>query len=176
MNDSIPSGEHEDPKSDDLTDSDAPVQSDEEVLVCPHCLRPIDPNARLCIHCGAPVSAIGWGGGYAWRQAMGHRARPNRVVLIGVWLIFGPIALSCTIFLPIMVKRFLEWLAGNSYSIDPETDGLAYYVWTIAGLSLLLSLFGAILLRVTQNYLGAAEFKEPDEEESGDSTDTTSEL
>ena len=171
MSDSMPSRENGVPGSEDGTNSD--TLTDEEVLVCPSCFRPIDPNAHLCIHCGAPVSATAmidplariWGEGYALRQVTDHSARPNRLVLIGVWLTFGPMALCCVIYLLMMLKGFLEWLVGKSSAYDPLSGSVTYDLWGIVLLTFILALHAAILFRVTQNYCRAIEASEASQDD-----------
>jgi len=71
-------------------------QFDGATPICPHCLGPLGPLDHFCPKCCGPVSAhasidpLGriYSTGRAYREAMS--AKPRLVVLLGVWLIFGP--------------------------------------------------------------------------------------
>ena len=71
----------------------------EEFAVCPSCLRPVAAGDDFCSHCQAPLSTLAVtdpllstiARGYAFREAANKRNKP--IVLVGIWLIFGPACL-----------------------------------------------------------------------------------
>ncbi len=71
-----------------------------EKQLCVSCMAPNDPAAHFCAKCGAPLSSYASTGpfehlfaeGHVYRQAV---ERPRRfIVVLGVWLIFGTMALA----------------------------------------------------------------------------------
>lgn len=103
--------------------------ADDAVPLCPNCLAANEPSAHFCVKCGAPLTSHAaidpmgqvYAQGHIYRQAVGRPA--SALVLLGVWLIFLPIALAA-------------FLAGRSVT-----------TWVIAALAL------AVLYLVTRNYL-----------------------
>jgi len=92
--------------------SEPAVEAGEKQL-CTSCLFPNEPSAHFCAKCGAPInsySAIApfesaFAQGYVVRQAA---ARPkNLIVLVGIWLIFGCVALSG--FTLVMSSRYTSY-------------------------------------------------------------------
>ena len=79
--------------------SQPPEEADEKRL-CVGCMFPNDPAAHFCAKCGAPLTSYAATGpfeslfaeGHVYRQAA-ERPR-SMVVVLGVWLIFGMIALA----------------------------------------------------------------------------------
>lgn len=70
----------------------------DEKELCVSCLFPNDPLAHFCAKCGAPVTSYAatapfesiFAEGHVYRQAAD---RPRTlVVVLGIWLIFGPLA------------------------------------------------------------------------------------
>lgn len=106
--------------------------------MCTSCLAPNDARANFCSKCGAPLTAYAAIGpfesllaqGYAVRQAAERPRRP--IVLLGIWLVFGPVALVGALMLL------------NPY---PSNGGQ----WIPAGLMMVLSL--AILTKTTWSFL-----------------------
>ena len=112
-------------------------EADEKQL-CVSCLASNDPAAHFCIKCGAPLSSYASTGpfeslfaeGSVYRQAA---ERPQKlVVVLGVWLIFGIMALVGVVF----IAKF-------------QNEGLEYVI--TGTLILLVSL--AMILKTTRNYL-----------------------
>ncbi|MCC6680712.1 MAG: hypothetical protein IT445_07400 [Phycisphaeraceae bacterium] len=86
----------------------APTQSElapqlQQNDLCPHCVKPIARFDHFCPHCGGPVTAHAaidplsqvYAQGYAYRQATTIN-QPKFIVVLGIWLIFGPQALLLT--------------------------------------------------------------------------------
>lgn len=78
-------------------DAPAPVQPDAQPL-CMSCLFPNHPADHFCAKCGAPLTSYAatapfesaFAKGHAYRQAT---EKPRRlIVVLGMWMIFGPIA------------------------------------------------------------------------------------
>jgi hypothetical protein len=82
--------------------SEKPSETEEKQL-CVSCVFPNDPEAHFCAKCGAPLSSYAATGpferifaeGHVYRQAV---ERPRRlIVVIGIWMIFGPIGLTAVL-------------------------------------------------------------------------------
>ena len=64
--------------------------------VCPKCLRPNTADKHFCVHCNAPLTTFATtapyehilAGGFAVRTASSALTKP--IILIGMWLLFGP--------------------------------------------------------------------------------------
>jgi len=77
-----------------------PSRESEEKQLCLSCLAPNESTAHFCGKCGAPLSSYAATGpfesllaeGSVYRQAAEHLRR--LVVVLGVWLIFGMMALG----------------------------------------------------------------------------------
>lgn len=75
-------------------------------VICPKCLLSNSSTAAFCAECGAPIGMIATtdpiqhihAEGFAYRAAVD--GPPSRIVLIGMWLLFGPFALlgPCIMF------------------------------------------------------------------------------
>ncbi|HSG72341.1 MAG TPA: zinc ribbon domain-containing protein [Planctomycetaceae bacterium] len=143
-----------------------------EVLVCPSCFEPLLPHAHLCSNCGAPVSARAmmdplasiWGEGYAYRQATKSGARPNRVVLIGIWLIFFPGVLTIGMMLLEFAAQAVKDLSQFRNPFAPRGLGITTTPFTVFVLILILGIQSAILIRVTRNYRRSRKIVESDQE------------
>jgi rubredoxin len=79
-------------------DSSSTKSDTDPLALCLSCLHPSDPSNHFCPKCGAPLTSYASTGpfehlfaeGYVYRQAVGCPRSP--IVLIGVWMIFGPMA------------------------------------------------------------------------------------
>jgi len=119
-------------------DPNADVGRSDNVPLCPSCFEPNDPGAHACKKCGAPLDLFATtdplqltrSAGWAYRQATSGR-RTSKLILIAMWLIFGP-AFLLLLFLVLP---------------DVETHPLGLTLFL-----LLLLLNGAILYRVTKSY------------------------
>ncbi|PYJ57319.1 MAG: hypothetical protein DME24_19570 [Verrucomicrobia bacterium] len=73
-----------------------------ESMICPACHTLNVPGVAFCRRCGGPlgfISTIGpletaYAEGFAYRQAV--QGRPKFIVVLGIWLIFFPILITCT--------------------------------------------------------------------------------
>src|SRR3954470_10095703 len=71
----------------------------EDGVLCPKCLLANSPGAAFCTDCGAPIGMVATidpiqhihAEGFAYRSAVD--GPPNRIVLAGMWLLFGPAVL-----------------------------------------------------------------------------------
>ena len=79
-------------------------ESHEEQL-CTSCTAPNETSANFCVKCGAPLSSYSmispferlFAEGFIYRQAAN---RPRRLItVLGVWFIFGAMALGCLIIM-----------------------------------------------------------------------------
>ena len=123
------------------------ASTEDATPVCPHCMADIDPLTNFCPKCGAPISSHAtmlpfegiFAQGWAYRNAVSQPGRP--IVVLGMWLIFGPVAL---IALGAYAGLFMRMERG------PTTVPGAL-AWLL-GLAL-IALYIAILVRVTRGYL-----------------------
>lgn len=131
-----------------MTDSDTPISIAE--ARCPHCIKPITPQDHFCPHCDRPVSSHAsidpmgqvYSAGSLYRMATSRKG-PSRLLLIGMWLIFGP---SLFITVPIFLA--------NLNSPLPATIGFVVCLLQVI-----------ILYRVTVNYVGAQREPRPSDDE-----------
>jgi hypothetical protein len=85
----------------------------EEVPLCLRCLRPVDPRAHYCPHCGEamgqltpilPFESIPWQTrifGQMWRQVWSRRVSiPGRLARLLVIVLFAPVLLLGLLFRP----------------------------------------------------------------------------
>lgn len=71
-----------------------------ENVVCPSCLLSNSKDAAFCADCGAPIGMVAaidpiqhiHAEGFAYRSAVDGAPKP--IVLIGIWLIFAPMAIG----------------------------------------------------------------------------------
>jgi hypothetical protein len=119
------------------TESDKHTQ-DEDGVLCPKCLLANSPTAAFCADCGAPIGMVATidpiqqihAEGFAYRSAVD--GPPQLIIVVGMWLLFGPI---------ILVTPFL--LFGGIASGFPET---AFFTLLAVGSVI-------ILYRTTKNYI-----------------------
>ncbi|HVU26819.1 MAG TPA: zinc ribbon domain-containing protein [Verrucomicrobiae bacterium] len=76
-----------------------------EMQLCTSCAAPNLPSANFCVKCGAPLTSYAgiapferlFAEGFVYRQAA---EQPRRlIVVIGIWIIFGSIALGSLIII-----------------------------------------------------------------------------
>ncbi len=115
---------------------------DETPSLCGRCLSENPPGADFCQECGRPLTMFAtvdpiksiWSRGWAWRQAAWGRS-VSLTVLIGMWLLFGPVAVAC--------------IVATVANIGDGSDGVPI---ALGGLA--LSILPALLLyRVTRHYV-----------------------
>ncbi|MEX0774250.1 MAG: hypothetical protein WD042_00910 [Phycisphaeraceae bacterium] len=148
-------------QSTDPRDEEQPPE-DAEAALCPHCIEPIERFDHFCPHCGGPVTAHAtmdpmgqiFASGYVYRRAV-SADRPRFIVVLGMWLIFGPQLLPLIIFLLALGNRFvsatLSVPGGNSVDFRVES-------WGLTGLGVLVMLafvvlYSTILWKVTRRYV-----------------------
>ena len=120
----------------------------ENVPVCPLCMATIEPLADFCRQCGAPLTALAamdpykqvFAQGWIYRKAASHPT--SLIILVGMWLIFAGWAIVTSWGLLPWRQEPLSWLK------SPYLSTLS--VVLCVGI---LGLYGAILLRVTTQYL-----------------------
>jgi ribosomal protein L40E len=117
----------------------------EEVQLCISCMAPNDPTAHFCAECGAPLSSYASTGpfeslfarGVVYRQAAESPRKP--IVVLGVWLIFGPVA-----------------VAGGSFIAGGHGDR---WMFAVTGV-VMLAFSAAIIARTTWNYFALKKHAE----------------
>jgi hypothetical protein len=117
----------------------------EDGAVCPKCLLSNSPMAAFCADCGAPIGMVSTidpiqhirAEGFAYRSAV--EGPPKLIIVIGMWLIFGPAAV---VFGPVaFVAVFLSL-------------GTSPYGFLIMALLLIVALVPSVILyRTTNNYI-----------------------
>lgn len=100
----------------------------EPTPVCPHCLEPIAELDHFCPACGGPVSShasidpLGqvYAAGRAYQNATS--SRPAGIVVLGMWLLFGPGFVICLWLLILcLLDMFLPRTAPYVLP-DPESE------------------------------------------------------
>jgi len=146
------------------------VSTDDAEPRCPHCIGPLGPNDDFCKSCGGPVTShasidpLGqiYATGYAYRQAVS--GRPSKIVVLGMWLIFGPQLLGAVSLLIVMLQGAVapQASAGARVRTGWEWSQLLIVVGLIA-------IYGTILGKVTRRYWRpVAEPADADLDRAGD--------
>ena len=79
-------------------DATASQVDSDPLPLCLTCLEKNSTEAHFCTQCGAPMTSYACSGPFEYTRAQGHLCReaaerPRRLlVVVGVWLIFAPIA------------------------------------------------------------------------------------
>lgn len=115
------------------------AESDNEAKqLCVSCAFPNDPSAHFCARCGAPLTSYASSGPFESIFAEGHVYRQaaeqprSLIVVLGVWLIFGTLALGGIVM--VLMRQ------------DIGIESTAFGVFIIA-------ISVALLHRTTRNYL-----------------------
>jgi hypothetical protein len=138
--------------------------SQDDNLVCPHCIAPIGRFDHFCPRCGGPVTAhasndpLGqvFSVGRAYRKAS---ETPRLIVVIGIWLIFGsqvPMLLF-GVFLTLsnLFRPGHKYAYGDGSSMTPISDGILLELMKLLVVIALLVLYVAIIRKVTVRYIRA---------------------
>ena len=124
--------------------SSVPPSETDEKQLCVSCVFPNDPEAHFCAKCGAPLSSYAATGpferifaeGHVYRQAA-ERPR-SLIVVVGIWVIFGPLALTGVV----LVAR-----AGSGFALV-----------LVGALLLIFSI--AMIAKTTRNYFTGRKSEE----------------
>ena len=116
-----------------------------EEQLCTSCAAPNEPTADFCIKCGAPLSSFSmiapfermFAEGFIYRQAA-NRPR-SLITVLGVWLIFGMLALGGLIM---MVLPF-----------QSTGGGLIAIIVTVVFGAAMLAVSFVMIWKTTRNYL-----------------------
>jgi hypothetical protein len=140
--------------------------------LCPTCLAALEPGQHFCRRCASPLTAtastdpIGsiYAQGAMYRNAVAH---PRKlIVVIGIWMLCGPLALACTggfvWFIATLLRPRPRVTSFHVDSPDP-----IFGMYTLFG-SLV---FGTIVFRVTKNYLNPASAEDNGSEDFDDDAD-----
>lgn len=120
------------------TESDHHHPQSEGHVVCPKCLLSNSASAAFCADCGAPIGMVATvdpiqsihAEGFGYRAAI--EGPPSRVILTGMWLVFGSMAL--------MGPSALVGGAGM-----PVIQVIIFNLWSACSI--------VILYRTTRNYI-----------------------
>jgi len=116
-------------------------------VVCPNCGHANPELRHFCARCGAPLSSLSTIGpaetplaeGYAYRQAVS--GPPKKVVLVGMWMLFGPL-LAVAVYLLASILGDFRFLGSGL-----ESAGM------VVGLLFMGAISGSLLLRTTLNFM-----------------------
>jgi hypothetical protein len=119
--------------------------------VCPHCAGENAATATLCRHCMGPLITISntdpfrsiLAEGDAFGLATRHAAKP--IVLVGMWLLFGPAVISLASTIVWFVVRIGSDRAGAG-----DIVVAAIVLLLVLGIA---SLYGAILFKTTRSFV-----------------------
>ena len=93
-------------------------------VICPKCLLSNSTTAAFCADCGAPIGMVAavdpiqqiQAEGFAYRSAVD--GPPKLIILLGMWLLFGPMALlGPGVLIAGPGFRFAEVIAFNLLSV-----------------------------------------------------------
>lgn len=119
--------------------------------LCPVCLHPNSSLAEFCENCNAPLGILSTHGPYeiilseAWMFRRATSCPPNLLILLGMWLLLGPI-----VFLDPFIISKLIGDPDNLAALVRESDHLVALL-IYDGLPWVLCL--VILYQTTKNYI-----------------------
>ncbi len=158
-------------------ETERPERAASERILCPHCFLENFPEAHACERCGAPIGFLATTGPleqihaqfYACRRAMD--GGPRGIVLVGMWLIWGPTFFFCGLYGAGIVAEFLEAFRRGPGAVEWLLLSIPFVV-----LGLVYFVTAFILHRVTRNYirkrdaldLAAAGGEPPEDEDDGE--------
>lgn len=134
-------------------------------LICPHCATDVGEFDHFCPKCGGPITAYAsidplgqvYSAGRAYQRAA-WTAKPRRIIVIGIWLIFGPQILTLFLAVPSPAGNivmhgtvFGEYEGDESYwhPYPLGRGGTVFIMLLILGL---VWLYTTILWKVTARY------------------------
>ncbi len=130
--------------------------------LCPHCVKPIARFDHFCPHCGGPVTAhaaidpLGqvYAQGYAYLQAT-TSDKPKFIVVLGIWLIFGPLVLFGLVglfWISMDTSRGISLLANPGGLAQPVGENLFFNLLVLLLGASMISLHLWIIWAVTRHY------------------------
>ena len=140
-------------------------------MLCINCQHPNEVDASSCIRCNAPIGAFStttpdeaiFSEGYLYRRMATGKA--NLTILIGVWLLFGPVPPAMAITVIAIAPHVI---ADRSFF---TAGGFAAYLALLIMGGFYVVVSCVILSRVTKAYLNAKRNRESQVTDS-DLTDT----
>ena len=99
----------------------AATDTSNEKQLCLSCMFPNEPGAHFCAECGAPLTSYAATGpfesifaeGHVYRQAA---ERPRSfIVVLGIWMIFGALALTGTMMIAGGRESGLGWIVVGTF-------------------------------------------------------------
>ena len=144
--------------------------------ICLHCAAELIGHVQFCPECGYPVTPEAASMPYESVLARGFAARvgssnPRKlIVVIGMWIMFGPMLLIFTIGFFVMLFTSL----GTAWQQNPHQD-IPGNLYGIAISAALAAIAGTLLYKTTRNYLklrrDRSEEPEEGDVEAGDDQD-----
>lgn len=127
--------------------------------LCPHCLQPI-PTDHFCPKCCGPVSAhasidpLGqvYSAGRAYQRAMS--GKPRLVVLVAMWLIFGPHVLYMFLMVYLNLQA-MGALGPQDWWGHVQSDGLFVDLLKLVLICALIALDLTILWKMTAHWVSS---------------------
>jgi hypothetical protein len=115
---------------------------------CPVCSERVEKGTHFCRKCGTPLTTFATTDPLQAVRAQGEMVRgamkkPSRLVVAGIWLLFGPpcVALGFCLFLLLA-------------DADPNTGVVEKFIGTVI-LLFVIALYVAIIRRVTRKFLAS---------------------
>jgi len=126
--------------------------------ICPYCMHPVDWLDHFCPNCAGPVTAIAsfdpmgqiYSSGRAYRLAATDK-KPKGIVVLAMWLIFGPIVISLISTLCIFAASY-GWIRLGEGTYHVAGDRTAHAIWLVLAVGAFV-LYTAILWKTTAHWL-----------------------
>ena len=130
--------------------------------LCPRCLEPLPAGVDFCPKCQVPLTVKATtdpyqeliSEGFAYREAAEDPRRA--IVVIGMWLLWGPIFLIGTAlaigFVVASVGALLEILSADEVTIAAVLETVVVFALMGVCLGFWLLVSGKLLYRTTRNY------------------------
>lgn len=135
---------------------------EQDNIVCPHCIAPVGPFDHFCPHCGGPVTAHASTDPLGQIHSVGRAYRnasknPRPIVVVGIWLIFGPqvpiLLFGLFLTLSSLLAPGYTYSYGDGSSLAPINEGVLLELIKLLILTGLLVLYCALIGKVTVRYL-----------------------
>ena len=136
------------------------MSDEDELRLCPSCGKAVASDAHFCEHCNAPLTPHAatdpmgqiYSEGHIWRQAVKRASKP--IVVTGMWLLWGPVALVAGIILVIFVWGLFQVILGIDQGGNPDWFEVTF-VWLTLFVVFggMLCIAGVLLFRTTRRFI-----------------------